>query len=210
MYSVQTNACESSARLRSLGVAGRRGLGGGRGIQGFRQSSISAILLLVESLRVCIGFGGALPKNTLRGCLPIMSPNPRRARLLQVIAGILGMVALGLFSSLVSRESCEFKTAHWLTEEKSPFFLPIDSVNERTLKAWKSTDGDFEIHEPGKTVGGPIPWRCMKSAQIRGPFLASVEYSWVRRELAGRGGDVWYVCLFGFSIRCCTTITRAS
>ena len=121
---------------------------------------------------------------------------------------IVGGLLLGSFSAWVSIRSCETKTARWLAYEVRPeprFYVP--DATEWTVKIWKLTGSEFIPYDTATCREEKFPWRIYKPGEVILPFLTRVEYGWMQEAQVGRGGHIWFIGLFGLSIRVATTTT---
>ena len=70
-----------------------------------------------------------------------------------------------------------------------------------TMKVWRKTGTNFIAVESSPTTPERLPWRQYKPGEVILPFLARVEYGWAQEGGVGGGGHVWFLCLFGLSLR---------
>ena len=124
---------------------------------------------------------------------------------------VVGVLLLGSSSAWVSIRSCEIKTARWLAYEVRPspvFYVP--DATEWTDKVWNATGADFRGYDTSLSGEEKFPWRRYKHGEVILPFLVRVEYGWMQGGELGEGGQVWYLGLFGLSIRIATTTSWQS
>ena len=108
----------------------------------------------------------------------------------------------GVLSAWLTIPGIEARTAVWLARDvrPTPSFYVKDS-SEWTLKVWRKTGADFIPDEASPTTPAKYPWRQYKPGEVILPFLARVEYGWAQEGEVGGGGHVWFLCLFGLSLR---------
>ena len=129
----------------------------------------------------------------------------RRARrwLVRAACIALFLVIAGYFSDLICRGICERRTARWIFVTPlggtSPHVQQEDSqrifqqAGVAILPAHRKGSNDFPVAHVGR-------------AHFAIPFLVEVEYGYAQGPLAGEGGRVRYICLFGFVVRIGETV----
>ncbi len=144
--------------------------------------------------------------RTSNRCMEGSKPRSRR---LWYWCAIVWFLALGYLSAWTSSRPCQIRTARWLMKtvpRGKPFFIPQEDAKPQWLEIWNSVGANFRVHDPSKDGPDRIPWCALRNAHPRYPFVAVVEYGWVREPEVGDGGRLWYFCLFGFTIELGRTI----
>jgi hypothetical protein len=151
-------------------------------------------------LRRCIG-SGAFWRRTLR----------------RTAFGILAFASLGYLSNLFSANSCERDTRAFLTD-----FYAYSEVRQALVWSTRPQLTDFYAKPPdaflpiqppwtwrSKLVGlhlyfppdaTPSPWAFAFSARPRFPFLVTVNYGCLARDLYGEAGVRIYLAFFRWHI----------
>jgi hypothetical protein len=122
-------------------------------------------------------------------------------------------MSMGFLSTWVSLHACEVKTARGVVRAQSSnavFFVHSEDDDEASRALWKEVGASVVVHDPQKHGPSLIPWARCGRAVSRLPFLASIDYYWVRAPQVGSGGTLWYFCFFGVAVELGHSVMRAS
>lgn len=111
-------------------------------------------------------------------------------------------VVCGYVSNRVSVGACERRTAKWVAT--GPLQGRAFAVGGRiaggaeSLAIFREAGVTTATAAAPATTGATFPWGEVRHGRGWLPFVVDVEYGWCAQPLVGEGGDVRYVCFFGF------------